>query len=80
LLLFSGICIQGFSQASTKELQLGNDVSLELVYIKPGKFKMGSSLEEKIWATGWEGGAQPGKGLPGTGTRESYEGEQLRRV
>ena len=80
LLLFSGICIQGFSQASTKELQLGNDVSLELVYIKPGKFKMGSSLEEKIWATGWEGGAQPGKGLPGTGTRESYEGEQLRLV
>ena len=75
-LLFLGTGIEGFSQAETKQVQLGNNVSMELVYIKPGEFKMGSTLEEKIWATGWEGGAQPGSGLPGTGTRESYEGEK----
>lgn len=75
VILFSGIYLEGFSQTSTKQLDLGNGVSLELVYIKPGKFTMGSSLKEKIWATGWEGGAEPGPGLPGTGVRESYEGE-----
>jgi sulfatase modifying factor 1 len=56
-------------QGDTKKLDLGNDVSLELVYIPPGKFLMGSTPEEKNWATGIEGGAQPGT------VRETYEGE-----
>ena len=76
VILFIGIGIKGFSQSKTKQVELGGGVQLELVYISPGQFKMGSTLEEKIWATGWEGGAQPGSGLPGTGTRESYEGEK----
>ncbi len=74
-ILFFGIGLGGYAQPATKQVKLGDDVSLELVYVKPGKFTMGSTREEKIWATGWEGGAEPGKGLPGTGTRESYEGE-----
>ena len=51
------------------QLELGNDVELELLYIPPGSFKMGSTAEEKEWATGIEGGAQPGT------IREQYEGE-----
>jgi hypothetical protein len=43
-------------------------VPLEVVFIPPGEFMMGSTLEEKVWATGIEGGAQPGT------TRESFEG------
>ena len=53
----------------TLRLQLGDNTSLELVYVPPGEFLMGSSPEEKNWATGIEGGAQPGT------ERESYEGE-----
>ncbi|HSI74308.1 MAG TPA: SUMF1/EgtB/PvdO family nonheme iron enzyme [Lunatimonas sp.] len=53
----------------TKLIDLGADVSLEVVYIPPGKFQMGSTPEEKAWATGTEGGATPGT------ERESYEGE-----
>jgi formylglycine-generating enzyme required for sulfatase activity len=80
-ILFLGIYTQGFSQVPTKQVELGNGVSLELVYIKPGDFKMGSTHAEKVWATGLEGGAQPGNGLPGTGVRESYEGElRLMRI
>ena len=56
-------------QGDLKLLSLGQDVSLELVYIPPGKFMMGSTAEEKMWATGIEGGAQPGT------VREEYEGE-----
>src|SRR5688572_3973038 len=56
----------------TKRVNLGNDVTLELVYIPPGKFKMGSTPEEKAWATSRVGGAQPGT------ERESYEGEAPR--
>ena len=74
-ILFFGIGLKGFAQPATKQVKLADDVSLELVYVKPGKFTMGSTLEEKIWATGWEGGAEPGKGLPGTGERESFEGD-----
>ena len=56
-------------QGDAKNLDLGNSVGLELVYIPPGKFMMGSTAEEKEWATGIEGGAQPGT------VREKYEGE-----
>jgi len=56
-------------QGDTKNLDLGNGVSLELVYIPPGKFMMGSTAVEKEWATGIEGGTKPGTG------RETPEGE-----
>jgi len=56
-------------QGSTMHFNLGSDVSLEAVYIPPGDFMMGSSAEEKEWATGIEGGAQPGT------VREQYEGD-----
>ncbi|WP_339731066.1 SUMF1/EgtB/PvdO family nonheme iron enzyme [uncultured Gimesia sp.] len=59
-------------QGTAKQVDLGSDVSLEVVYIPSGKFKMGSTPEEKAWATGIEGGATPGT------VRESYEGEQPR--
>ena len=55
-------------QGDTKTLDLGKSVSLELVYIPPGKFMMGSTAAEKKWATGIEGGAPPGT------ARERYEG------
>lgn len=55
-------------QGDVKKLDL-NGVDLELVFIPPGEFMMGSSADEKKWATGIEGGAQPGT------ERESYEGE-----
>lgn len=51
------------------KLDLGNGVGLELIYIPPGKFMMGSTAAEKSWATGIEGGAQPGT------NREKFEGE-----
>ncbi len=57
------------SKGATKEFDLGKSVGLEVVYIPPGKFMMGSTAEEKQWATGIEGGAQPGT------VREEYEGE-----
>ena len=59
-------------QGTVKKIDLGEDVSLEVLYIPPGKFMMGSTPEEKAWATGIEGGATPGT------ERESYEGEQPR--
>ena len=52
----------------SKRLDLGDGVTLETLYLPPGEFMMGSTLEEKVWATGIEGGAQPGT------TRESFEG------
>ena len=55
-----------------KSIDLGDGVSLEVVYLPPGEFMMGSTPEEKKWATGIEGGAQPGT------DRESYEGEKPR--
>lgn len=56
-------------------LDLGADTSLELVKLPPGEFLMGSTAEEKAWATGIEGGATPGT------TREAPEGEpRLTRV
>jgi len=59
-------------QETAKMIDLGSDVSLEIVYIPPGEFKMGSTPEERAWATGTEGGATPGT------ARESYEGEYPR--
>lgn len=55
-------------QGDAEKLNLGHDVMLEVVYIPPGKFMMGSTAAEKEWATGIEGGAQPGT------ARENYEG------
>ena len=55
-------------QGDAKKLDLGNDVILEVVYIPSGKFMMGSTAQEKEWATGIEGGAQAGT------VREQYEG------
>ena len=60
------------AQGDAKRLDLGGGVALEVVFIPPGEFMMGSTAEEKAWATGIEGGAQPGT------TRESFEGEQPR--
>lgn len=62
------------TKGSSKVLDLGKGVSLEVMYIPPGKFKMGSTPQEKAWATGIEGGATPGT------ERESYEGAQPRQM
>lgn len=56
----------------SKRIDLGDGVALEVVYLPPGEFLMGSTPEEKKWATGIEGGAQPGT------DRESFEGEKPR--
>ena len=56
----------------TMKVDLGGGTTIELVAIPPGEFMMGSTPEEKAWATGIEGGAQPGT------ERESYEGERPR--
>lgn len=60
------------AQGTAINVVLGGDVRLEVVYIPAGQFHMGSSAEEKAWATGIEGGATPGT------ERESYEGEEPR--
>lgn len=57
------------ANGDTKQVDLGGDMAIELVFIPPGEFMMGSTAEEKAWATGAEGGARPGT------TRESFEGE-----
>lgn len=56
----------------SQRIDLGENVTLEVVYLPPGEFMMGSTPEEKQWATGIEGGAQAGT------ERESYEGQQPR--
>ena len=56
-------------QGDAKLVELGGDVTLEVVYIPPGEFTMGSTKAERDWATGIEGGAAPGT------ARETYEGE-----
>ena len=60
------------TQGDSRFVDLGQEVTLEVVYIPPGEFEMGSTPEEKAWATGIEGGATPGT------ERESYEGEAPR--
>jgi sulfatase modifying factor 1 len=53
---------------------LGKEIVLETVFVPPGEFWMGSTPEEKLWATGIEGGATPGT------DRESFEGKAPRRM
>ncbi|MCF6284463.1 MAG: formylglycine-generating enzyme family protein [Candidatus Hydrogenedentes bacterium] len=60
------------TKGATKQVDLGRDATLELVYIPPGDFKMGSTPAEKKWAVGKEGGAEFSSG---GGERESYEGK-----
>ena len=64
-------------KGAAKQIALGGDVNLEIVYIPPGEFKMGSTPAEKKWAVGQEGGA---KFSSGGGAREAYEGEPSRCV
>ena len=76
--VYIAICGIGFVQADTpkqgdaKKLSLGNDIELEIVYIPPGTFQMGSTAEEKIWAIGQDGGAAFSSG---NGQREAFEGD-----
>lgn len=60
---------------ATKLVHLGDEVSLEVVFIPPGEFMMGSTAAEKEWAVGQDGGA---KFSSGGGVREAYEGEPRR--
>ncbi|MDY0167397.1 MAG: SUMF1/EgtB/PvdO family nonheme iron enzyme [Thermoguttaceae bacterium] len=78
-ILFAAVCAiggaagvarsDGPAQGTAKKLDLGGDVTLEVVYIPPGEFMMGSTPEERAWATGPEGGATPGT------SREKPEGD-----
>jgi sulfatase modifying factor 1 len=63
------------AQGQVRTVDLGNNINLEVLYLPPGEFMMGSTPEERSWATGIEGGATPGT------TRESFEGEaRLTRI
>jgi len=65
---------QSAKPAGELVISLGQNTKMELVSVPPGEFMMGSTQAEKDWATGIEGGAQPGT------VRESYEGEAPRKV
>ena len=60
------------AQGDARRISLTSDVTLEVVYIPPGEFLMGSTPEEKEWAVSQDGGA---KFSSGNGLREGYEGE-----
>lgn len=72
VLLFSNYCEYAVAaepqKGTVKNLDLGDGIRLELVYVPAGKFMMGSTQAEKDWATGIEGGAKPGT------VREQFEG------
>ena len=59
-------------KGASLQLKLGGEVELEVVYVPPGKFMMGSTAEEKQWAVSQEGGASFSSG---GGVREGFEGE-----
>lgn len=62
-------------QGQSRQIELGDGIRLEVVYIPPGEFFMGSTAEEKQWAVGSEGGASfSSMG----GRREGFEGEPRR--
>ncbi|MBL9155481.1 MAG: SUMF1/EgtB/PvdO family nonheme iron enzyme [Verrucomicrobiales bacterium] len=62
-------------ERESKQVDLGEGVRLELLHLPAGEFMMGSTAEEKAWATGIEGGATPGT------SREAPEGEpRLTRI
>ncbi len=72
-----GVSINSLSAAepvkgTAKQVDLERDVTLEIVYIPPGEFKMGSTAAEKEWAVGQDGGALFSSG---GGAREAFEGE-----
>ena len=60
------------AKGDARQVDLGADVSLEIVFIPPGEFRMGSTAEEKAWAVGQDGGALFSSG---GGAREAFEGE-----
>jgi len=62
-------------KGATKNVRLDRGVRLEVVFIPPGEFMMGSTAAEKQWAVGQDGGAEFSSGK---GVRESYEGEPRR--
>ncbi|MBT5019925.1 MAG: SUMF1/EgtB/PvdO family nonheme iron enzyme, partial [Planctomicrobium sp.] len=59
-------------KGTARQVHMGQGINLEIVFIPPGEFKMGSTAAEKEWAVGQEGGA---KFSSGAGIREAYEGE-----
>ena len=60
------------AKGDARQIELGKGSRLEIVYIPPGTFKMGSTAAEKKWAVSQEGGALFSSG---GGAREAYEGE-----
>jgi sulfatase modifying factor 1 len=80
-LAFGGLSVSAQdkpSQGDAKRLELGSSITLEVVFIPPGEFLMGSTPEEKAWSQGVEGGVTLGSFFSKTTVRESYEGERPR--